>query len=638
MFQATLIGSPSIDFVLASPGKGSVPIIVQGGAPVRTVNAAEELADYIEKASGVRPELIKGLPEVVPGNAIWVGYQPVLDDLFPAVDFDFQHPEEILIAATADHLVIAGRDRWDPENTVALRGHFTYGGNEIEHYQQEYGTVNAVYTFLQDHLGVRWFWPGEESVPASEEIAIAPFEYRYHPQIRQRQTVLRHLSLYNQGNRPSDRSDWARFQRLQLDSLYVPVGGHGFGSWWNRFNETNRELFALQPDGTRDLYSRPGTVKVCKSNPEVWDQWLADVVEQVEQHPHRTVFSAAANDGGFSGFCICENCLAWDHPEGEMRRFAWRGLSQEYLALADRQVTLANQLGGMLKERFPDKDYRVVILAYGNSRPPPVAAVPADNVIIGVVGNFFLNPHAVDQGSPAGNTHRSQFEGWSEKTPHTVWRPNTGNVGGWREGGPADLEGAADAFKFVAERGTIGINIDHPWNFWATQGPLYYLMAQLAWNPGVDPAAVMNDYYQRGFGPAAEDVAAYWELMQAANRRLRDSDDWNDAFDKETLATAQALLQSAARKVAEGPAEYSRRLEYVANGLEYLQIQSENRILLAKLRGADKANPDTLKKARDNWNRIVEMAEKHPDAFNYSQIVRNPPGRLGAIYPGFSDD
>ena len=30
--------------------------------------------------------------------------------------------------------------------------------------QQEYGTANAVYSFLQEQLGVRWLWPGEEDV------------------------------------------------------------------------------------------------------------------------------------------------------------------------------------------------------------------------------------------------------------------------------------------------------------------------------------------------------------------------------------------------------------------------------------------------------------------------------------------
>ena len=117
---------------------------------------AHTIPRRIKKVCGSRPELIEKTPQEQPDLAIWIGYQPALDVLFPHADFDFQHPEEILIAANDKHLVIAGRDRWDP-------GHLVVEGidGKIEGRQQEYGTVNAIYTFLQERLGVRWLWPGE---------------------------------------------------------------------------------------------------------------------------------------------------------------------------------------------------------------------------------------------------------------------------------------------------------------------------------------------------------------------------------------------------------------------------------------------------------------------------------------------
>lgn len=45
-----------------------------------------------------------GAPKDVPERAIWVGYQPRLDSLFPRTGFDFRHPEEIVIAANENHL------------------------------------------------------------------------------------------------------------------------------------------------------------------------------------------------------------------------------------------------------------------------------------------------------------------------------------------------------------------------------------------------------------------------------------------------------------------------------------------------------------------------------------------------------
>ncbi len=85
-------------------------MIIFENAPPNTRQAADILAEYIEKISGAEPEVLEGEPDPLPENAVWVGYQPKLEELFPDMDFDFEHPEQIVIAANDSHLVIAGRD------------------------------------------------------------------------------------------------------------------------------------------------------------------------------------------------------------------------------------------------------------------------------------------------------------------------------------------------------------------------------------------------------------------------------------------------------------------------------------------------------------------------------------------------
>ena len=178
-----LVHVAAAELVLVEDGRARMPIVVFENAPPFTRQAAEDLAEYIEKISGARPEVLEGRPDPLPESAIWVCVQPVLKTLFPELDLEFRHPEEILIAANDRHLVIAGRDKWDPEHLE-----IQLGRKLIHGVQQEYGTVNAVYTFLQEHLGVRWLWPGElgEDLLEKETISLAPFEYRYHPQFRAR--------------------------------------------------------------------------------------------------------------------------------------------------------------------------------------------------------------------------------------------------------------------------------------------------------------------------------------------------------------------------------------------------------------------------------------------------------------------
>ncbi len=94
----------------------------------------------------------------------------------------------------------------------------------------------------------------------------------------------------------------------------------------------NRHMnaYARTYSAPRGRTTPAGTVA---TNPELWRLWLQDVEAQLEANPDRTVFNAdrtvfnadrtvfnaSPNDGWFSGWCVCENCLAWDHPEGELR-------------------------------------------------------------------------------------------------------------------------------------------------------------------------------------------------------------------------------------------------------------------------------------------------------------------------------
>lgn len=615
--------------VLVEEGVSRVPIVVFEAAPPMTRRAADELAEYIEKASGARPKVIAGRPDPMPVSAIWVGYQPVLEKLFPDLDFAFEHPEEILIAANDQHLVIAGRDRWDPE-------HLEVEGidEKIVGKQQEYGTVNAVYTFLQDHLGVRWLWPGElgEDVVRQETIALAPLLFRYHPQIRARGGAFNFSMLGNRGY--GKAHDWTRLQRLQLHSLDME-GGHGFGDWWERYHQSHPDIFALQADGTRSGFPNPRTAKLCQSNPKVWELWLKGVEETLAKDPTRTAFNASPNDGWTSGHCVCENCTAWDHPDGEPRLFHWKNCRKERPALTDRDVTFANKLGELLRERYPDKDYHVLMLSYGHSRPAPVLARPGDNVIMVSVANFFGRTGLVDRGSTRGTTHREQFEAWGKLAPRLMWRPNTGSPAGWQQGLPdVSIAQTIQDLKFVAGRNCLGIYIDAVWEHWATQGPQYYVMAQLIWDPRRDGQAVLDDYFARAFGPAAQHVRAYFETIEQSRMAYVEEHGYETGpfsfpqlYSTDLLDRADNHLKRAAASVPDGPSVYCARVEFVAAGLAFTRLAVANMALMKDYWTA----PDEAiaRRVGENWRQMEQICEAHPYAINWGPVRPTTPRMLG---------
>ncbi|MEW6359043.1 MAG: DUF4838 domain-containing protein [Planctomycetota bacterium] len=627
------------EFVLvdAGAGVGPAPIVIFKDAPPRTRDAATTLADYIEKTTGSRPEIIEGEPKPIPERAVWVGFQPALTGLFP--NLNFKHPEEILITASEKHLVIAGRDRWDPQHMEA-KGRLAMKTGM----QQEYGTANAVYTFLQDRLGVRWLWPGEvgEDIVLQKRIAFAPFEYRYHPQFRARSGMFVKLSLGDNKEGPDEL--WARYQRVQLDSLEL-LGGHAFGHWWEKYHEQHPEYFALQPDGARSPNPfTPRNTKLCDTNPAVWRQWLAEVEEALKVNPTLRVFNCSPNDGYDYGHCVCEKCLAWDHPDGEKFTWRWKGKSEERPAISDRQVTFANTLARMLKDRFPDRQLFAQLHAYGYSRPAPIAAVPDDNVIISSVANFHLRGDGVRDDRTKS---MQQFADWAKKAKRLMWRPNLGNPAGQEWGMPdVAFTQTAEDFRFVADHRCIGVFFDLLWFHWATQGPYYYLLAQLAWNPYADAQAIMDDYYQRGFGPAAAELRAYWTLMEETRMAfVKDIPNRYRAFDihsrytPEWFAKAESLLDQAAAKLKDAPEKYRKRVAFVRCGLDYTKLVVDTRAWMQKFEAGKGQDADAKARVLANWQRVETMKRDFPEfAINWLPVFHLPkPGgeakRVMGLHP-----
>ena len=620
LLLAPLAALATADFVLVDSRIAPAPIIVFKDAPPRTRDAAVTLADYLEKITGARPQLIDGEPAPIPERAIWVGFQPVLRQLFPKTDLDFHHPEEILLAATEHHLVIAGRDRWDPVHMEA-KGRLAVKTGM----QQEYGTANAVYTFLREQLAVRWLWPGEEDVVKRGRLAFAPFEYRYHPQIRARGGMLKLLSLGD--CKEGLPQIWARYQRVQLDSLEL-LGGHAFGHWWEKYHESHPDYFALQPDNTRSPHPTLNNTKLCDSNPAVWQQWLAEVEEALKADPTRRVFNVSPNDGYDYGHCVCRNCLAKDHPDGEKFTWRWKNKQEEWPALSDRQVTFANTLARLLKQRFPDQALFVQLHAYGYSRPAPIAAVPDDNVIVSSVANFHL------RGNGEGDSRTKsmqQFAAWARKAKYLMWRPNLGNPAGGQWAMPdISFTQTAEDFRFVADHHCIGLFFDMLWFHWSTQGPYYYLLAHLAWDPHGTADGIMNDYYQRAFGPAAAELQAYWTLFERARmdfvkevpNRYR-AYDIPQKYTPELLTKAQSLLDAAMTKAVGADEKYRRRIAFMRCGFDYTKLVVETREAMQTFEASKCKDAAAKIKVLACWNTAGKMKDTFPQfAINWQAVFR----------------
>lgn len=114
-----------------------------------------------------------------------------------------------------------------------------------------------------------------------------------------------------------------------------------------------------------------------------------------------------------------------------------------------------------------------------------------------------------------------QYADWDIMAHDMVWRPNLGSPLGGIIGFPdISPHQAAEDIKFVAEKKTIGLYFDTYWDHWATQGIQYYTLAQLAWNPSLDIDKLLDDYYIRAYGSAANEMKQYWELLENTRNEM----------------------------------------------------------------------------------------------------------------------
>ena len=572
---------------LVENGASRAQIVLAPDASPVTEQAAKELAGYVKKMSGAEMPVVKvGQSGPAPTNAIWVGLNPKLSEVYPKLKLNFEHPEEILLACDGRNLVIAGRDRMAGTNQV------------------EYGTVNAVYTFLEKKLDVRWLWPGAlgEDIIKRETVALAPFEYRFHPVF-----LTRHFW-------PRNPRDWHQHQRLYLYSSPFACG-HAFTDWWDKYHETHPEYFALQPNGTRTPPKEGSTVKLCISNPGVWTQWLDNTEQKLRDNPYLRVISATPNDGPWH--CTCTNCRAWDHPDAPQN------------VLTERHVKFWNILARGLRERFPDREVFVGAAAYAAYYLPPVAERLEKNIAIALVGHFPLTDEA------NRSEAKKDWSKWGAQATLMFYRPNlwywAGGVWGLPE---VAFDKTIEDFRFLADNKCIGIEVDVMRNQWATQGPQYYLMAQLTYDPYQDGAAVMKDYYRRAFGPAAGEMEQYWKLMEDAcdavmaepdfkrgsQSRYKLPDIFARVYSEKWMEKVAALLKKAESRAAESDL-YRRRVAYARAGFEYTRLLVGTVPLMTRVRESQARDVEAVRQAQDNWKAIEQVARQaEPWALGFDNL------------------
>lgn len=473
----------SQQLTIAAGGQSEYQIVL-GESPDRVARmAADELQTWLAAATGATLPIVAdadpALKHILVGRAA-----------LPAgagVDVSALAPEAFAVRTLGEDLVLVGMDEGIHPDEIPGTTKPTLCG-----------TMNAVYDFLEEQVGVRWYWHDDLGtiVPQVDELTVpalnydeAPrFIYRalpYGPTVEGEQVASRQWGRRNRlGKSISTYHSHAFFRHLPIDT----------------YADEHPEYYALV-DGRRvtRYYSGHHGGQVCTTNPEVIDIFAQSCIDYFAANPGRTMCSVSPNDGG--GFCQCDECTALDPglwPEGQGRD----GIP----LMADRMMTFYNQIAEKTSAAFPECYLGAYVYSYYSL--PPERVKPHPNLALVLAIN-------------------SAWRGGSEE----YWAQDREKIDGWARA--HDYMFMYDIFYTSHARGFPAPIIEHTRTYmhhidelgyrggylyiaptWESLGPGAYLMTKLLWDPNADADAIVANYYSDLYGEAAEQIRAYDRLIE----------------------------------------------------------------------------------------------------------------------------
>lgn len=444
--------------------------------------AADELQKHLQLITGTKISIIKD------GNVL-AGKYPFYIGIIPGQD---------------TNSVISQESRW----LITPQGSWFYG--DIE--GRGNGVQFAVYSFLEEQLGVSWIEPGDKGIvyhKISPLILTAGY-FNWIPELMFRsirqgsarvvkkmyklkedyQDFLEFQSTLKYHNEFAE--DVMRWQQRMRMGGARPGGGHTFDTWWGRFGITHPKYFAVNKFGKREPVPAPkpsltdSFVKICPSNPEVVDQIISDWLPK----KNRIKFINACMNDGAENFCECVKCKNLDVPlSGE--RFADH--------LTDRYVYLANAVARKVKKHRSDAC--VTMYAYLNTLYPPRKLRVESNIVVQIV------PYVIPLDLKVAE---DILGGWKRAgATMLALRPNyhtkylTGTI-------PIGVEKQMfDVFQMAVSNGCISADYDSLVNNWPVTGLSDFILASAMSDPS-KPFDYWCKKYYSAFGKASSDIENYF--------------------------------------------------------------------------------------------------------------------------------
>ncbi len=494
----TLVADGHSDYTITLPPEADLP----------TQTAARELQQHLVSATGATLSIVGEMEAPAGRPRIVLGTGPAFSAACPDVDTASLASDAIVLRTVGDELYLAGgRPR---------------------------GTLYAVYTFLEDVVGVRWWSSTETFIPTTSTLVVPPLHTVSTPPLQYRENFHR------------DAFEGVFAARSKCNGHFAGIapeyGGHKrILGWCHTFYALipPEKYFADHPEWFSELNGRRTAdhAQLCLTNEAMRRELVRNALEWIDREPATGIISVTQNDWG--GACRCERC----------REIAQREHSQSGVLL-----TFVNAVAEEIERTHPE--ILVETLAYQYTRKPPLTVRPRSNVIVRLCPIECSYSQPLGTG-PQNREFREELEGWSRVAPKLyVWDYVT-NFRNYILPHP-NLRVLAPNIRLFVEHGAIGLGQQGDAGSSCSDFPEMraWVLARLLWDPSRDEKALFREFLEGYYGAAAPHLQAYIDLIhdavEVAGTYLRCfMEDTSGYLGPEELARAAELFDAAAAAVAE---------------------------------------------------------------------------------------
>jgi len=540
---------------------GTHAIVVPEKPTPQETFAAKDLAAHIEKLTGQRLAVVA---ESQLGQRTPIAVGKCLQTharLGVKVDFDALGIEGIRIVTKGPALILAGNKR---------------------------GVLYAVYTFLEDYCGCRWFTPDCTALPKKGTFEIKDLDITYIPPLEYRATDYpcsrdADWAVRNKINGTQTRLDEARGGKIAY-SHFV----HTFNSILNPATH-----FAKHPEYFSMVNGKRvgGRTQLCLTNPEVIEIAKKTVRRWIREAPWATIFSVSQNDWG--NYCQCPKCSALAAKEGSQ---------------AGPLIHFVNAIARDIAKDYPDKV--ISTLAYQWSRTPPRSVRPEPNVCVRLCTIECDFAHPLETSThPQNRKFVEDIRGWNRLCKRLyIWDyiiDYRHSVMPW-----PNLYVLKPNIQFFIRNGVKGLYEEA---CYFTKGSEFaelrtWIVAKTMWNPDYDTDKAIDEFLAGYYGPAAPFIRRYINLI---HKPVLDDPNlyihiWTgpDApyLSEENIRAAVQLFDQAEKAVAADP-KLLHRVQVARLPIMYVRIARSQRLY--------RETPEALVEMRsERVDGLIEKFEK----------------------------